>query len=162
MLQMCLRSPCTSLIELCIFFFLKKIENHCPRVWLMLHWKTLVFLFQQINYKNFWVRSVTLCQLSVLVLGFCVVWTFAGLVHPTTVSVSSYVHLSCGAGKTVSLELSTTASLYDLSSFSPFFLLLFLLPYGSLSLRGGFNEDISLRADCSKVSHSLPSCEFPC
>lgn len=78
----------------------------CPKVWLThpmrLYWKKLTFPFpaQTATGDSFLVRHWTPCLPKVSVLGPLLTQTCAGPVA-VTVAVSSYVHWSCCAWKTL-------------------------------------------------------------
>lgn len=80
------------------------------------------------------------------VLGFCRVLICADLVHAVTVTVKSYVHQSCCVRRTqFPWSHSLPLALNNRFTFSST-----QIPWVP---RGGVDEDILFRAECSKVDH---------
>lgn len=111
-----------------------------------------VFLPQQLS---FWIDSwlvMRFCAYFFSLLGFCLSWISAGLVHTVIVTVSSFVHLPSCVWKNGFLQLSTSSGSYHLS--------ITLSAWIPELCWDGYDEDIPLKTEHSKVSHSFYSVIF--
>lgn len=105
----------------CLYWPISPGHGTCPGVWLIclvtLNWRRLNFSFSsryQLHIAS-WLGMGLYVHLTFLMLGPCLSWTYADLVHAATVWINMCISPAVSSN-TVSLESSITSDSYNLSS----------------------------------------------
>lgn len=105
----------------CLYWPISPGHGTCPGVWLIclvtLNWRRLNFSFSsryQLHIAS-WLGMDLYVHLTFLMLGPCLSWTYADLVHAATVWINMCISPAVSSN-TVSLESSITSDSYNLSS----------------------------------------------